>query len=101
MPHRVSYPFEGLGIKALSNRLSFILEAIDLALDQGFADSREEWIPGLSVLAAPIFVSERLAAALAVAAPSVRFDASRAETLTVRLLAAARRVGARLSGTSS
>ena len=68
---------------------------------QGFAESREEWIPGLSVLAAPVFAGGRLAAALAVAAPAQRLEALGRDAVAARVRAAAERVAARLEGRAS
>jgi DNA-binding IclR family transcriptional regulator len=65
----------------------------------GFAENRDEWIPGLSVLAAPIGVGGRLLAAVAAAAPSLRFEALGAEVVRDNTLAAAERIAARLAGT--
>lgn len=65
---------------------------------QGFAESREEWIPGLSVLAAPLVSGGRLAAAIAVAAPAQRLEALGRDAVAQRLRAAAERVAARLEG---
>jgi len=43
------------------------------ARELGYAQNREEWISGLSVLAAPVMVGGRLIAAVAVALPAARF----------------------------
>lgn len=64
----------------------------------GFALNRDEWIPGLAVVAAPVRVGGRLLGALALAAPSARVDALGPETLAARLVAAANGVAARLEG---
>jgi len=72
--------------------------AVARARREGFARSREEWIPGLSVLAAPIVARGRLEGALALAAPSARLAAPDAHELEPRLRAAAARVAALLEG---
>ncbi|MDH3687466.1 MAG: IclR family transcriptional regulator [Myxococcales bacterium] len=64
----------------------------------GWATNREEWIPGLAVVAAPVFRSGRLVAALAVAASSARLDELGVERVARRAVAAAERIGARLAG---
>jgi len=64
----------------------------------GWATNREEWIPGLAVVAAPVFRGDRLVAALAVAASSARLDELGVETVARRAVAAAARVAARLAG---
>jgi DNA-binding IclR family transcriptional regulator len=64
----------------------------------GFAVNRDEWIPGLAVVAAPVRVAGRLLGALALAAPSARVDALGAEALAAQLVSAANGVAARLEG---
>ena len=68
---------------------------------QGFAENREEWIPGLAVVAAPVWVGGRLAGALAVAAPVQRLDALGREQVSEQAMAAAGRVAARLEGSET
>jgi len=76
------------------------LEAeVESARRRGFADNREEWIPGLSVIAAPVRSEKRLFAAVAVAVPSQRFCALGADAIARRALAAAERIAARVEGT--
>lgn len=67
----------------------------------GFAVNRDEWIPGLSVVAAPVIAKGRMAAALAVAAPSPRLHALGWERVARRIVAAGRRAAERLEGTRS
>jgi DNA-binding IclR family transcriptional regulator len=74
---------------------------IENVRERGFAESREEWTPGLSVLAAPVRRGDRLVAAVAVAAPSQRYQAIGVETIAERTRAAADRVAARLEGTGT
>ncbi len=71
------------------------------ARERGFAESCEEWIPGLHVVAAPVRVGGRIRAALAVAAPLHRMRQLGAESVGQRCLAAGRRVAARLEGSST
>jgi DNA-binding IclR family transcriptional regulator len=68
------------------------------ARERGFAENREEWIPGLAVLAAPIVAHGRLQGAVAVAAPVNRFEALGRDALAERVVAAAARTAARLAG---
>ncbi len=68
------------------------------ARSQGFAENREEWIPGLAVLAAPVLAGGRLCGALCVAAPAVRLEALGRDALASRLRAAAARVVDRMEG---
>lgn len=67
--------------------------------ERGYAESREEWTPGLSVVAAPVRHSNRLVAAVAIAVPSQRYSELGSEMIAERTCAAARRVAARLEGT--
>ena len=72
--------------------------AVERTRSSGTAESRDEWIEGLSVAAAPVFAYGRLAAAVAVAVPSPRFGAPRADRLAGRAQDAAERIAARLEG---
>lgn len=65
---------------------------------RGFALSRDEWVPGLSVAAAPVRSRGRMGGALAVAAASGRFETLGADALAAAVRDAARRVEARLEG---
>jgi len=76
-----------------------LAEEVERARRTGYAENREEWIPGLSVLAAPVRVSGRMLAAVAVAAPSQHFAALGTDEVAQRTLAAAERIAARLEGT--
>ncbi|MBW2268553.1 MAG: IclR family transcriptional regulator [Deltaproteobacteria bacterium] len=69
------------------------------AREQGFAVNREEWIPGLAVVAAPVMASGRLQAAVALASSAQRLEALGSGELARRMLAAGERIGARLAGT--
>jgi len=73
---------------------------VALARKRGWAANREEWIPGLAVLAAPIWLTtaERLAAIVAVAAPAPRMRSLGEAEVAARTLAAAARIAARLVG---
>jgi DNA-binding IclR family transcriptional regulator len=70
---------------------------VERARRLGFAENREEWIPGLSVVAAPVLRGERMLGALAVAAPTARLRALGA-TARARVTGAARSVAGRLAG---
>jgi DNA-binding IclR family transcriptional regulator len=65
---------------------------------QGYAENRDEWIAGLSAVAAPVLVTGRLVAALAVATSSPRFEALSGTSLAGRIVEAARRIGGRMEG---
>ena len=47
--------------------------------ERGWASNVEEWIPGLAVVAAPVFQHGRMVAAVALAAPSAQLPAERME----------------------
>ena len=72
--------------------------AVARARREGIATSREEWLPGLSVIAAPIAVRGRLRGALALGAPAQRLPEATEAALLARVREAAERVSARLSG---
>ncbi len=73
---------------------------VALARERGFAENREEWIPGLTVVAAPVSSGGRLVGAIAVAAPAPRFEALGRAQVARRTREAAARVAARLEGHS-
>ncbi|UCE87685.1 MAG: IclR family transcriptional regulator, partial [Deltaproteobacteria bacterium] len=64
----------------------------------GWAANREEWQPGLTVLAAPVLRGGQLEAAVAVAASSARLRAESVPHAVRHITEAARRVAARLAG---
>lgn len=70
---------------------------VERARSSGLAWNREEWVPGLRVVAAPVLVGERLLAAVAVAGPSERM-AELGARAGERAVAAGRRIAARLQG---
>jgi len=70
------------------------------ARERGFAENREEWIPGLAVVAAPVSSGGRLLGAIAVAAPVPRFEVLGRAQVARRTRVAAARVAARLEGNS-
>lgn len=67
---------------------------------RGWAESREEWIPGLSFVAAPVRVSGELLGAVAAAVPAARFAGPAKRKILEVTLDAARSIGARLEGSS-
>lgn len=71
---------------------------LDRVRRQGYAENRDEWIAGLSAVAAPVLVAGRLVAALAVASSSPRLEALRGSSLVGRIVEAARRIGGRMEG---
>ena len=65
--------------------------------ERGFAENRDEWIDGLSVLAAPILARGTLRGVVALAAASPRLDELGTDVVT-RVCEAAARIGSRLEG---
>ena len=66
--------------------------------EQGWAHSRDQWIEGLSVVAAPISSRGNPVAAIAVATSTPRMDALGAPEVARRSVEAAARIGLRLEG---
>jgi DNA-binding IclR family transcriptional regulator len=64
----------------------------------GYAENRDEWIRGLSAIAAPVFAAGRMVGALAVATSSPHMEALRGSAIAGRIVAAARRIGERMEG---
>ena len=84
---------------------------VERARTRGFAENREEWIPGLAVLAAPVRceahagrtsaatrLEPTLHGAIALAATTARMEALGPEAVARRLMETGRRVAARLEG---
>lgn len=65
---------------------------------QGFAESREEWVAGLAVVAAPILSGRRLMGVVCLAAPTARLEALGRDAVAARVRAAAARVADRMEG---
>lgn len=68
------------------------------ARERGWDSNLDEWQPGLSVIAAPVLVRERLRGAVALAAASPRLQALGGLALAPRVVEVARIVAARLAG---
>jgi DNA-binding IclR family transcriptional regulator len=78
------------------------LEAeVERVRGRGFATNDEEWVPGLGVVAAPVFSGKRLVAAVALGAASARLDEIGSDEVTSQVLAMAARIEARLSVNAS
>jgi DNA-binding IclR family transcriptional regulator len=71
---------------------------IELSRRRGYAHNHQEWIEGLSVLAAPILVQGRLHGAVCVALPVARLSQLGEPRVASRLLAASARICNRLQG---
>jgi DNA-binding IclR family transcriptional regulator len=83
--------------RTLTDRVALAAESAR-ALENGLAWNRDEWIPGLSVIAAPIRAGQRMLAALALALPSSRLESLGENLLCERIRAAADEISRRLSG---
>ena len=68
---------------------------------RGYAENLEQWMPGLSVIAAPVFSSGIMVAAVAVAMPSAHLRKLSGSKVGRQAKAAAREIGARLDGKGS
>jgi DNA-binding IclR family transcriptional regulator len=68
------------------------------AKERGYAQNQQEWIEGLSVLAAPILSEDRLHGAVCVALPSARLSQLGEHAVATRLLAASARICNRIQG---
>jgi DNA-binding IclR family transcriptional regulator len=64
----------------------------------GWAANRDEWITGLTGVAAPVWLGDELAGAIAIAGASARIRTAPRSSFVARVRAAAARVGARLAG---
>jgi DNA-binding IclR family transcriptional regulator len=93
-------PFERFTPHTVAARAELERE-VSRAREQGFAENREEWVPGLAVLAAPVLAGGTLCGTVCVAAPAVRLEALGRDALAARVRAAARRVADRLEGRAS
>jgi DNA-binding IclR family transcriptional regulator len=86
---------------ATITRRSALEAAVAHAAERGFAENSDEWVAGLSVVAAPVMATAsnaRMLAAVAVAAPTPRMQSLGREEMGRRMLAAAARVAARFEG---
>ncbi len=99
------FPIEGAGLERFTERTvrerTTLRAEVERARKQGFAVNRDEWIDGLSVVAAPVMLETpdgepRFVAALAVAAATQRLRALGPTRLGRRTREAARRIQARL-----
>jgi DNA-binding IclR family transcriptional regulator len=71
---------------------------VDAARRHGWAINDEEWISGLTGIAAPVCRGEHLQGAIAVTGPSARFAGAARQRFTGATVDAATRIGRRLEG---
>lgn len=93
-------PLEAFTASTATSRAALAAE-LERVRRQGYAENRDEWIPGLSAIAAPVLVAGRMVAALALASSSPRLEPLRSSAVAGRILAAARRIGERMEGTAT
>lgn len=74
---------------------------VERARRQGCAENREEWIPGLAVVAAPVRVGGRLLGVVCVAATTARLEALGRDAVADRARTDAGRIADRLDGRSA
>ncbi|MBW2280668.1 MAG: IclR family transcriptional regulator [Deltaproteobacteria bacterium] len=67
--------------------------------ERGWAQNREEWIPGLAGLAAPVYARGRVVASIAASGAAARAEVWGPDAIEP-LIRAAREIGARLEGTT-
>jgi DNA-binding IclR family transcriptional regulator len=99
-PERVSLPagsLERFTAQTLVSRRALELAA-DEARRRGYAENRDEWIPGLAVVAAPVLARGELRGAVTLAAPTARMESLGREAVARRMRSAAARIGERLTG---
>ena len=73
-------------------------KAVSRARERGWASNRDEWIPGLSVVAAPVRAGGRVHGAVALAAPSAKWEELGVESLGERIASIARAIARRIDG---
>jgi DNA-binding IclR family transcriptional regulator len=83
--------------RTLTSAAAFAREVAQ-ARRHGVAHNRQEWIEGLSVVAAPVFAQSRLVGTVCVALPTGRLDTLGEGALATRVKDAALRIGQRLEG---
>jgi len=99
-PERIGWPSDSTLARFTPRTLrsrAALERAAREARGRGFAENRDEWIAGLSVLAAPVFARGELRGVLAVAASTPRMD-ELGDRVRRCAVAAAGRIGARLEG---
>ncbi len=77
---------------------SVLAAEVERVRRQGYAENRDEWISGLTAIAAPVFAGGRMVAALAAATSSARWEALHSFEIASRMRGGARRIGERMAG---
>jgi DNA-binding IclR family transcriptional regulator len=72
--------------------------AVSQVRERGWASNRDEWIAGLSVVAAPVRAGGRVYGAVALAAPSAKWETLGGESLGGKLQSIARAIATRIDG---
>lgn len=66
------------------------------ARQRGWATNRDEWIPGMTVVAAPVLLRDRMLGCMVIAAPSSRVNSTDLAALAARVVNAAADIAGRL-----
>jgi DNA-binding IclR family transcriptional regulator len=74
---------------------------VALVRRRGFAENREEWIPGLTGVAAPIWLGDRVIAAMAVCGATARIGPRDLRGLSAAVVEGAARIGDRMRGATT
>ena len=74
---------------------------VQRALERGYAHNHQEWIEGLSVLAAPLRPAGRMLGAICIALPTARVSQLNQDVVAKRLLVAAASIEARMQGSAT
>jgi DNA-binding IclR family transcriptional regulator len=96
-PERATAALERFTARTPSTRRE-LDRAVALVAERGYAESHEEWIRGLSVIAAPVACGGKLHAALAIAMPSARMADEDVARIAHRAVTAADQIAATLAG---
>lgn len=83
--------------ETLTDRTS-LQSTVSEVRERGWASSRDEWIAGLSVIAAPVRAGGRIHGAVALGAASARLDELGGDALGPKLQAIAREIAKRIEG---
>jgi DNA-binding IclR family transcriptional regulator len=95
-------PGEGSALPSFTRQTAVDSQALEAEVrrvrGRGWASNRDEWISGLSVLAAPVLRRGRVAGVVALGAASANFEALGGERLSEQVALAAGTIAERLAG---
>ncbi len=90
-------PLPAFTPKTLIDR-TLLQSTVSEVRERGWASSRDEWVAGLSVIAAPVRAGGRMHGAVALGAASARLDELGGDALGPKLQAIAREIAKRIEG---